>query len=409
MDYRYTVQFRAMSADAKKTYSRDKPHINIGTIGHVDHGKTSLTAAITKLLQERGQAKYKAYDEIDNAPEEKARGITIKTANVEYETDQRHYGHIDCPGHADYIKNMITGAARMDGAILVVAATDGAMPQTKEHVLLAKQIGVKHMVVYVNKADTIDDNEMLELVELEIRDLLQEHGYDEDTPVIIGSALCALENRNPELGVKSVEKLMEAIDAHIPIPERELDKPFLLPVEGVFSIPGRGTVVTGCLERGIIKKGSDAEFVGKKSNIKTVITGIEMFHKNLDQAQAGDNMGALVRGIKREDIKRGMVLCAADTVKSYTKAKAQLYMLSTEEGGRKTPIVTNYAPVLYTRTADVAARVELPSGKEMCMPGEDCEVTFTLQSDLPLEEKQRFTLRDGHSTVGTGIITQILG
>ncbi|XP_031574648.1 uncharacterized protein LOC116308379 [Actinia tenebrosa] len=404
------VLIRGYAAEAtKQTFSRDKPHVNIGTIGHVDHGKTTLTAAITKILSEKGAANFKSYGDIDNAPEERARGITINTAHVEYQTDKRHYGHVDCPGHADYIKNMITGAAQMDGAILVVAGTDGQMPQTREHLLLANQVGVKNIVVFINKADVIDDPELLELVEMELRELLSEYGYDGDnTPIITGSALCALENKNPEMGINAIMKLLEAVDGHIPTPTRDLDKPFLLPVEGVFSIPGRGTVVTGRIERGVIKKGEEVEFVGHGSKIKTTVTGIEMFHKLLDQGQAGDNLGALVRGVKREEVRRGMVLCAPGSVKSHSKFEAQVYILKKEEGGRHKPFISNYTPQMYVRTGDVAATITLPEGKEFVMPGEDANFSVKLMFDVPLEIGLRFTLREGSKTVGTGVVTKIL-
>uniref|UniRef100_A0A672YIG3 Elongation factor Tu n=1 Tax=Sphaeramia orbicularis TaxID=375764 RepID=A0A672YIG3_9TELE len=400
---------RTFAAEAKKTYSRDKPHVNIGTIGHVDHGKTTLTAAITKVLADAGGARYKKYEDIDNAPEEKARGITINASHVEYTTANRHYAHTDCPGHADYVKNMITGTAQMDGCILVVAATDGQMPQTREHLLLAKQIGVEHVVVFINKADAVDDKEMLELVEIEIRELLTEFGYDgENTPVVTGSALCALENREPELGMNAVLKLLEIVDSYVPLPKRELDKPFLLPIESVYSIPGRGTVVTGTMERGIIKKGDDCEFVGHNRSSKTVVTGIEMFHKSLDRAEAGDNLGALVRGLKREDVKRGMVMCKPGSIKPHQKVQAQVYVLSKEEGGRHKPFVTNFMPVMFSLTWDMACRVALPADKEMVMPGEDTSLTLTLRQPMVLEKGQRFTLRDGNKTIGTGLVTDIL-
>ncbi|XP_028557845.2 elongation factor Tu, mitochondrial [Podarcis muralis] len=400
---------RSFAVEAKKVFVRDKPHVNVGTIGHVDHGKTTLTAAITKILADTGSAKFKKYEEIDNAPEEKARGITINASHVEYSTANRHYAHTDCPGHADYVKNMITGTAPLDGCILVVAATDGQMPQTREHLLLAKQIGVKHVVVYINKADAVDDAEMLELVELEIRELLTEFGYNgEETPVISGSALCALEHRNPELGLNSIMKLLDAVDTHIPVPQRELDKPFLLPIEHVHSIPGRGTVVTGTLERGIIKKGDDCEFVGHNRDLRSVVTGIEMFHKQLERAEAGDNLGALVRGLKREDIRRGMVMCKPGSIKPHQKVEAQVYILSKEEGGRHKPFVSNYTPVMFSLTWDMACRVELPASKEMVMPGEDTSIILTLRQPMVLEEGQRFTLRDGHKTIGTGVVTKTL-
>uniref|UniRef100_A0A8C4ZJZ1 Elongation factor Tu n=1 Tax=Gadus morhua TaxID=8049 RepID=A0A8C4ZJZ1_GADMO len=400
---------RNMAVEAKKTFSRDKPHVNIGTIGHVDHGKTTLTAAITKVLAEAGGARFKKYEDIDNAPEEKARGITINASHVEYSTANRHYAHTDCPGHADYVKNMITGTAQMDGCILVVAATDGQMPQTREHLLLARQIGVEHMVVFINKADAVDDQEMLELVELEIRELLTEFGYDgEKTPVVIGSALCALENKQPEIGVDAVMKLLDIVDSYIPLPKRQLDKPFLLPIEGVYSIPGRGTVVTGTLERGVIKKGEDCEFVGHNRHFKTVVTGVEMFHQSLDRAEAGDNLGALVRGLKREDVRRGMVMSKPGSIKPHQKVKAQIYILTKEEGGRHKPFVSNFMPVMFSLTWDMACKVTLPNEKEMVMPGEDTSLTLTLRQPMVLEKGQRFTLRDGNRTIGTGLVTDIL-
>ncbi|XP_062993900.1 elongation factor Tu, mitochondrial [Elgaria multicarinata webbii] len=407
--YGQTFLVRSFAVEAKKVYLRDKPHVNVGTIGHVDHGKTTLTAAITKILAEAGSAQFKKYEEIDNAPEEKARGITINASHVEYTTANRHYAHTDCPGHADYVKNMITGTAPLDGCILVVAATDGQMPQTREHLLLAKQIGVKHVVVYINKADAVDDPEMVELVELEIRELLTEFGYNgETTPVVVGSALCALEHRNPELGLNSIMKLLDAVDTYIPLPQRELDKPFLLPIEHVYSIPGRGTVVTGTLERGIIKKGDDCEFLGHSRNTRSVVTGVEMFHKQLDRAEAGDNLGALVRGLKREDIRRGMVMCKPGSIQPHQKVEAQIYVLSKEEGGRHKPFLSNFTPVMFSLTWDMACRVELPSGKELVMPGEDTSLVLILRQPMVLEQGQRFTLRDGHKTIGTGVVTKTL-
>ncbi|XP_033073843.1 elongation factor Tu, mitochondrial isoform X2 [Trachypithecus francoisi] len=372
---------RGLAVEVKKTYVRDKPHVNVGTIGHVDHGKTTLTAAITKILAEGGGAKFKKYEEIDNAPEERARGITINAAHVEYSTAARHYAHTDCPGHADYVKNMITGTAPLDGCILVVAANDGPMPQTREHLLLARQIGVEHVVVYVNKADAVQDSEMVELVELEIRELLTEFGYKgEETPVIVGSALCALEGRDPELGLKSVQKLLDAVDTYIPVPTRDLEKPFLLPVEGVFSVPGRGTVVTG----------------------------IEMFHKNLERAEAGDNLGALVRGLKREDLRRGLVMVKPGSIKPHQKVEAQVYILSKEEGGRHKPFVSHFMPVMFSLTWDMACRVILPPEKELAMPGEDLKFNLILRQPMILEKGQRFTLRDGNRTIGTGLVTDTL-
>lgn len=391
----------------KKVFQRTKPHCNIGTIGHVDHGKTTLTAAITKVLAEKDLAESKAYADIDNAPEEKARGITINVAHIEYQTDNRHYGHTDCPGHADYIKNMITGAAQMDGAILVVAATDGAMPQTREHLLLAKQIGVNHIVVFINKVDAADA-EMVELVEMEIRELLSEMGYDGDNiPIIKGSALCALEDKSPDIGAKAILDLLDSVDKTIPTPERELDKPFLLPVESVYSIQGRGTVVTGRLERGVLKKGAECEFVGYNKVIKSTVTGVEMFHQILEEAQAGDQLGALVRGIKRDDIKRGMVMCKPGTCKANDQFEAQVYILSKDEGGRAKPFTSFIQLQMFSRTWDCATQVIIP-GKEMCMPGEDTPLTLKLFRPMVLEQGQRFTLRDGSITLGTGVVTKIL-
>uniref|UniRef100_A0A8C9RWC9 Elongation factor Tu n=1 Tax=Scleropages formosus TaxID=113540 RepID=A0A8C9RWC9_SCLFO len=395
---------RGFAAEAKKVFVRDKPHVNIGTIGHVDHGKTTLTAAITKVLADAGGTRYKKYEDIDNAPEEKARGITINASHVEYVTPNRHYSHTDCPGHADYVKNMITGTAQLDGCILVVAATDGQMPQTREHLLLARQIGVEHVVVFINKADAVEDPEMLDLVEMEIRELLTEFGYDgENTPVVTGSALCALENRNPEMGAKAVLKLLEVVDNYVPLPKRELDKPFLMPIETVHSIPGRGTVVTGTLERGVIKKGDECEFVGHSRSFKSVVTGIEMFHQSLERAEAGDNMGALVRGLKRDDVRRGMVMSKPGSIKPHQKVKAQVYVLSKEEGGRHKPFMTNFMPVMFSLTWDMACRIILPGDKEMIMPGEDASLILTLRQPMVLEKGQRFTLRDGNRTIGTGL------
>ncbi|XP_015185481.1 PREDICTED: elongation factor Tu, mitochondrial-like [Polistes dominula] len=391
----------------KKIFSRDKPHCNVGTIGHVDHGKTTLTAAITKVLAEKQLAKAKGYSEIDNAPEEKARGITINVAHIEYQTEKRHYGHTDCPGHADYIKNMITGTAQMDGAILVVAATDGTMPQTREHLLLAKQIGIEHIVVFINKVDAAD-SEMVELVEMEIRDLLTEMGFNgEQIPVIKGSALNALEGKNPEIGAESILKLLDAVDDNVPTPIRELDKPFLLPVESVYSIPGRGTVVTGRLERGKIKKGMDCEFIGYNKTMKSVITGIEMFHQILEEAHAGDQLGALVRGLKRTDVKRGMIMCKPGSMKAYDHFEAQVYVLSPEEGGRKKPISSLSQFQMFCKTWDVAAQINL-GDKAMAMPGEDSKFEIKLIRPMVCEKGQRFTFRDGNTTLGTGVITNIL-
>jgi elongation factor Tu len=398
-----------MSTEPTK-FSRAKPHVNIGTIGHVDHGKTTLTAAITKTLASRGFAQFRDYSDIDKAPEEKARGITINTSHVEYETEKRHYAHVDCPGHADYIKNMITGAAQMDGAIIVVSATDGQMPQTREHILLARQVGVKHLVVFINKIDAVDDPEMLELVEMEMRELLTEYGYKGDEiPVVMGSALCALQGTKKEIGEDRIIELMQKVDEYIPNPERDLDKPFLMPVEDVFSISGRGTVVTGRVERGVITKGSEVEVVGLGPSFRTTITGIEMFHKELERGEAGDNMGALLRGVKREQIRRGQVICAPGTVKSYKRFRAQLYILTKEEGGRHTPFVDNYKPQLYIRTTDVTAILRHPveEGQEpdpdkMVMPGDNVELDIELVHDVAVEEGMRFTIREGGKTVGTG-------
>ncbi|XP_033219072.1 elongation factor Tu, mitochondrial [Belonocnema kinseyi] len=391
----------------KVVYSREKPHCNVGTIGHVDHGKTTLTAAITKVLSEKSLATAKGYNEIDNAPEEKARGITINVAHVEYQTENRHYGHTDCPGHADFIKNMITGTAQMDGSILVIAATDGCMPQTREHLILAKQIGIEYIVIFINKVDAADA-EMVELVEMEIRELVTELGFDGDKcPVIKGSALCALEGKNPEIGSESILKLLEAVDTFIPNPVRELDKPFAMPVENTYSIPGRGTVVTGRLERGIVKKGMDCEFVGYSKTIKSTITGIEMFHKILEEAQAGDQLGALVRGVKRDEIRRGMVMCKPGTMKAVDHVEAQIYLLSAREGGRKKPISSFMQLQMFSKTWDCPAQVVLPEGKAMAMPGEDSSLILKFYRPMVAERGQRFTLRDGSITLGTGVITKI--
>ncbi|CAN3359262.1 elongation factor Tu, mitochondrial [Diutina catenulata] len=394
-------------------FNRSKPHVNIGTIGHVDHGKTTLTAAITKVLSEKGGADFLDYGAIDRAPEERARGITISTAHVEYETDNRHYAHIDCPGHADYIKNMITGAAQMDGAIIVLAATDGAMPQTREHLLLARQVGIQELVVFVNKVDTIDDPEMLELVEMEIRELLSEFGFDGDnTPVIMGSALCALEGKQPEIGEQAITKLMAAVDEHIPTPQRDLEQPFLMPVEGVFSISGRGTVVTGKVARGVLKKGEEIEIVGNFDKpYKVTVTGIEMFKKELDQAMAGDNAGILLRGVKRDEVSRGMVLAKPGTVVSHKKVLASLYILTQEEGGRKTGFGSNYKPQLFLRTTDVTGTLTFPEGADQSQsvqPGDNVEMQVELAKAVPIELNQRFNLREGGKTVGTGIVTRII-
>jgi elongation factor Tu len=394
---------------AKAKFERTKPHCNIGTIGHVDHGKTSLTAAITKVLAETGGATYTAYDQIDKAPEEKARGITISTAHVEYETKARHYAHVDCPGHADYVKNMITGAAQMDGAILVVSAADGPMPQTREHILLAKQVGVPAMVVYLNKCDMVDDPELLELVELEVRELLSKYDFPGDKiPIIKGSALAALEDKDKKLGHDSILELMAAVDSYIPQPERPIDQPFLMPVEDVFSISGRGTVVTGRVERGVIKVGEEIEIVGLRATQKTIVTGVEMFRKLLDQGQAGDNIGALLRGTKREEVERGQVLCKPGSVKPHTKFKASAYILTKEEGGRHTPFFTNYRPQFYFRTTDVTGVVHLPEGTEMVMPGDNVSMEVHLIVPIAMEEQLRFAIREGGRTVGAGVVASII-
>jgi elongation factor Tu len=392
----------------KEKFQRTKPHCNIGTIGHVDHGKTTLTAAITKVLAETGGATFTAYDQIDKAPEEKARGITISTAHVEYQTKKRHYAHVDCPGHADYVKNMITGAAQMDGAILVVSAADGPMPQTREHILLARQVGVPALVVYLNKVDMVDDAELLELVELEVRELLSKYDFPgDDIPITRGSALFALEGRNPELGHDSVLKLMDSVDAYIPQPERPIDQPFLMPVEDVFSISGRGTVATGRVERGAIKIGEEVEIVGLRPTTKTTVTGVEMFRKLLDQGQAGDNIGALLRGTKRDEVERGQVLCRPGSVKPHTKFKAEAYILTKDEGGRHTPFFTNYRPQFYFRTTDVTGVVTLPEGTEMVMPGDNVTMDVELIAPIAMEEKLRFAIREGGRTVGAGVVSAI--
>ncbi|OCH95794.1 translation elongation factor Tu [Obba rivulosa] len=400
-------------ADVSK-YSRAKPHLNIGTIGHVDHGKTTLTAAITKVLAEEGGAKFTDYAEIDKAPEEKARGITINSAHIEYESSARHYGHIDCPGHADYIKNMITGAAQMDGAIVVVSATDGQMPQTREHLLLARQVGVKKLVVFINKVDMIQDTEMLELVDMEMRDLLSTYNFDgENTPIIMGSALAALEGRDEEIGKKKVLELVQACDEWLDIPTRDLDKPFLLPIEDVFSIAGRGTVVTGRAERGTINKGDEVEIIGLGTKIKTTLTGIESFHKELDRGEAGDNMGALIRGIKREEVKRGQVMIAPGSIKAVKSFQAQIYVLTKDEGGRYTPFMASYQPQVFIRTADISTSLQWPEGTpdaqdKMVMPGDNVEMVCNLFHDVAAEPGTRFTIREGGRTIGTGIVTKIL-
>jgi elongation factor Tu len=394
---------------AKGKFERTKPHVNVGTIGHVDHGKTTLTAALTLVLSRKYGGEAKAYDQIDNAPEEKARGITINTAHVEYETANRHYAHVDCPGHADYVKNMITGAAQMDGAVLVVSAADGPMPQTREHILLARQVGVPYIVVYLNKADMVDDKELLELVEIEVRELLSKYEFPGDkTPIIIGSALKALEGDKGDLGEASIFKLAEALDSYIPQPKRALDGPFLMPVEDVFSISGRGTVVTGRVERGIVKVGDEIEIVGLKATIKTVCTGVEMFRKLLDQGQAGDNIGVLLRGTKREEVERGQVLAKPGSITPHTKFSAEVYVLSKEEGGRHTPFFNGYRPQFYFRTTDVTGSVELPQGTEMVMPGDNIAMTVTLIVPIAMEEGLRFAIREGGRTVGAGVVSKIL-
>lgn len=394
---------------AKAKFERNKPHVNIGTIGHVDHGKTTLTAAITKVLAEAGGAEFMAYDQIDKAPEEKARGITISTAHVEYETGNRHYAHVDCPGHADYVKNMITGAAQMDGGILVVSATDGPMPQTREHILLARQVNVPALVVFMNKVDQVDDPELLDLVELEIRELLSSYQFPGDQiPIIRGSALCALEGRRDDIGKEAITKLMEAVDAYIPEPVRDADKPFLMPIEDVFSISGRGTVVTGRVERGQIKVGEEIEIVGIRETKKTTVTGIEMFRKLLDEARAGDNAGALLRGISREDVERGQVLAKPGTITPHTQFDTECYILKKEEGGRHTPFFANYRPQFYFRTTDVTGTVELPAGTEMVMPGDSIKLKVTLIAPIAMYEGDRFAIREGGRTVGAGVVTKIL-
>ncbi len=392
---------------AKAKFERNKPHCNIGTIGHVDHGKTSLTAAITKILAKSGGATYTAYDQIDKAPEERARGITISTAHVEYETKNRHYAHVDCPGHADYVKNMITGAAQMDGAILVVSAADGPMPQTREHILLARQVGVPALVVFLNKCD-IADPDLLELVELEVRELLTSYQFPgDDIPIIKGSAVCALEDKQPELGEQAVLELMAAVDAYIPQPDRPRDKPFLMPIEDVFSISGRGTVVTGRIERGIVKVGEEVEIVGLKDTVKTTVTGVEMFRKLLDQGEAGDNVGALLRGTKREDVERGQVLAKPGTITPHKRFKAESYILTKEEGGRHTPFFTNYRPQFYFRTTDVTGIVTLPDGVEMVMPGDNVSMEVELIQPIAMDEGLRFAIREGGRTVGAGVVASI--
>ncbi len=397
---------------AKEKFERTKPHVNVGTIGHVDHGKTTLTAAITKVMGLKGQADFRSFDSIDNAPEEKARGITIATAHVEYETDNRHYAHVDCPGHADYVKNMITGAAQMDGAILVVSAADGPMPQTREHILLARQVNVPYLVVYMNKVDMVDDPELLELVELEIRELLSKYKFPgDDIPIVQGSALKALESESEEEGsdeYKSIHELMAAVDSYIPTPERPIDKPFLMPIEDVFSISGRGTVVTGRIERGIVKVGEDVEIVGVRETQKTVCTGVEMFKKLLDEGRAGDNVGVLLRGTGKDEVERGQVLAKPGTINPHTKFKAEVYILTKEEGGRHTPFFKGYRPQFYFRTTDITGSVELPEGVEMVMPGDNITISAELIAPIAMEQEVRFAIREGGRTVGAGVVTEII-
>ena len=394
---------------SKAKFERKKPHVNVGTIGHVDHGKTTLTAALTKVMGEKFGGEFKAYDQIDNAPEERARGITIATAHVEYESETRHYAHVDCPGHADYVKNMITGAAQMDGAILVVSSADGPMPQTREHILLSRQVGVPYIVVYLNKADMVDDPELLELVEMEVRDLLSSYEFPgDDTPIVTGSALKALEGDTSDIGVPSIEKLIAAMDDYIPIPERPIDQPFLMPIEDVFSISGRGTVVTGRIERGMVKVGQEIEIVGIRDTQKTTCTGVEMFRKLLDEGQAGDNVGVLLRGTKRDEVERGQVLCVPGSITPHTKFEAEVYILSKDEGGRHTPFFNGYRPQFYFRTTDVTGAVDLPSGTEMVMPGDNIKLTVSLIAPIAMEDGLRFAIREGGRTVGAGVVTKII-
>ena len=394
---------------SKEKFERKKPHVNVGTIGHVDHGKTTLTAALTKVMAELRGGTFKAYDQIDNAPEERERGITIATAHVEYESEKRHYAHVDCPGHADYVKNMITGAAQMDGAILVCSAADGPMPQTREHILLARQVGVPYIVVYLNKADMVDDAELIELVEMEVRELLDTYDFPgDDTPLIVGSALKALEGDTSEIGVPSIIKLVEALDGYIPEPERAIDQPFLMPIEDVFSISGRGTVVTGRVERGIIKVGQEIEIVGIRPTMTTTCTGVEMFRKLLDQGQAGDNVGVLLRGTKRDEVERGQVLAHKGTIKPHTHFKAEIYVLSKDEGGRHTPFFNGYRPQFYFRTTDVTGAVDLPEGVEMVMPGDNVNVEVKLIAPIAMDEGLRFAVREGGRTVGAGVVASII-
>lgn len=394
---------------SKQVFERSKPHVNVGTIGHVDHGKTTLTAALTKILSEKFGGEVKAYDQIDNAPEEKARGITIATSHVEYQSSKRHYAHVDCPGHADYVKNMITGAAQMDGAILVVSAADGPMPQTREHILLARQVGVPYIVVYLNKADMVDDKELLDLVEMEVRDLLKAYKFPGDqTPIVVGSALKALEGDTSEIGIPSILKLIEVMDDYIPIPERPIDQPFLLPIEDVFSISGRGTVVTGRVQRGIVKVGEELEIVGLRPTLKTICTGVEMFRKLLDEGRAGDNVGVLLRGTKREEVERGQVLAKPGTITPHTKFEAEVYVLSKEEGGRHTPFFKGYRPQFYFRTTDVTGEVVLPEGVEMVMPGDNIKMVVSLIAPVAMEDGLRFAIREGGRTVGAGVVAKII-
>jgi len=394
---------------SKEKFERTKPHLNVGTIGHVDHGKTTLTAALTKVMAEKFGGQFLAYDQIDKAPEERARGITIATAHVEYQSDARHYAHVDCPGHADYVKNMITGAAQMDGAILVVSAADGPMPQTREHILLARQVGVPYIVVYLNKADMVDDKELMDLVEMEVRDLLNKYNFPgDDTPIVVGSALKALEGDQSEIGVPSVYKLVEAMDAYFPEPKRDIDKPFLLPIEDVFSISGRGTVVTGRVERGIVKVGDEVEIIGLRPTVVSTCTGVEMFRKLLDEGRAGDNVGVLLRGTKREDVERGQVLAKPKSISPHTRFEAEVYVLSKDEGGRHTPFFNGYRPQFYFRTTDVTGSVDLPSGVEMVMPGDNVKVTATLIAPIAMEEGLRFAIREGGRTVGAGVVSKVL-
>ncbi|MCF6280716.1 MAG: elongation factor Tu [Candidatus Polarisedimenticolaceae bacterium] len=394
---------------SKEKFERTKPHVNVGTIGHVDHGKTTLTAAITRVMAEAHGGEVKAFDQIDNAPEERERGITISTAHVEYESDNRHYAHVDCPGHADYVKNMITGAAQMDGAILVCSAADGPMPQTREHILLARQVGVPYIVVFLNKADMVDDDELLELVEMEVRELLDQYDFPgDDTPIIIGSALKALEGDQSDMGAGAIKKLVEAMDTYIPQPERDIDQPFLMPIEDVFSISGRGTVVTGRIERGIVKVGEEIEIVGIKDTQKTTCTGVEMFRKLLDRGEAGDNVGVLLRGTKREDVERGQVLAAPGSINPHTHFECEVYILSKDEGGRHTPFFANYRPQFYFRTTDVTGACELPEGIEMVMPGDNVKMTVKLIAPIAMEEGLRFAIREGGRTVGAGVVAKII-